>query len=124
MPNKFDPKSPWATVIDAEGNHIILVEVCPDWQGNIVPVYHEMQDGESLIFADWQGANDLATKWTQPKWDGKKWIAGGEEIIPEPPEELPEPPPSGFPPSKYTPEEMVGTLEALMDILSGGESNE
>jgi len=80
MPDKFDPEYPFATVIDAEGYRVDFVQVSYDWQGNTVPEYYEMQEGESLDFDDWQTANDLATIWTQVKKDDKTWVGAGAEI--------------------------------------------
>ena len=125
MPNKYDPISPWATVIDSEGNHVMFVEVYPDWQGNIIPERYDMQEGETLVFTDWQTANDLATKWTQPKWDGKKWIAGGDEIPqPEPPDIPPEQPGGvlALPPeAEHTLEQYIGFMDGLIVGVGGFE---
>ena len=90
MDDNFNPDYPFATIIDVNGIRVEFVQVEQDWQGNLIPQYYEMQAGESLVLGDWQTANDLATRWTQVRLDGEKWIGEGEEIPqPEPPEPTP-----------------------------------
>jgi hypothetical protein len=75
-------------------------------------MYYELKDGEKLILADWQTANDLARRWTYVLWKAieREWVGDGDEI-PQP-EPLPPPP---LPGNQFTEDE----AEFLKDFIAG-----
>jgi len=80
----------YATVITKDGIRIDFVLVIDG-----VPQHWELQDGESLIYEDWDEANTLAIFHTIVRWTGSKWVGEGEPI-PQPEPEPEQPDTHGF----------------------------
>ena len=116
-----------ATIVDVTYKRIdlFLVQIFKNEKGEhvYIPMYYDLQDGDMIIFDDWQKANELAERWTVVLFKAieREWIGAGEEIPqPEPVDPIIPPalPGGGLPLQDFTPQEVASFMEQWM-IKSG-----
>ena len=76
----------FATIITKDNIRVGLIEITfneyDTEHNNPISQHYTPQENESIILDDYQIANELATQYTQVRWDKKKkqWIGEGEPI--------------------------------------------
>jgi len=104
-----------ATIVDVTYKRIdlFLVQIFKNEKGEhvYIPMYYDLQDGDMIIFDDWQKANELAERWTVVLFKAieREWIGAGEEI--------PQPEPVD-PVDPTDPVDLTGVNERLNDITT------